>query len=53
MILGDENTVDIDVIPTGSLSLDTAMGIGAYPRGRIVEIYGLKHPERQHLLFML
>lgn len=40
MILGDENTVDIDVIPTGSLSLDTAMGIGGYPRGRIVEIYG-------------
>ncbi len=40
MILGDENTVDIEVIPTGSLSLDTAMGIGGYPRGRIVEIYG-------------
>ena len=40
MILGDENTVDIDVIPTGALSLDTAMGIGGYPRGRIVEIYG-------------
>jgi len=40
MILGDENTVDIDVIPSGSLSLDTAMGVGGYPRGRIVEIYG-------------
>jgi len=40
MILGEENTVDIDVIPSGSLSLDTAMGVGGYPRGRIVEIYG-------------
>jgi len=40
MILGEENSVDIDVIPTGALSLDTAMGIGGYPRGRIVEIYG-------------
>jgi recombination protein RecA len=40
MILGDENTVDIPVIPSGALSLDIAMGIGGYPRGRIVEIYG-------------
>ena len=40
MILGNEDTVDIDVIPSGSLSLDTAMGVGGYPRGRIVEIYG-------------
>jgi recombination protein RecA len=40
MILGDENTVDIPVIPSGALSLDIAMGVGGYPRGRIVEIYG-------------
>lgn len=40
MILGNENAVDIDVIPSGSLSLDAAMGVGGYPRGRIIEIYG-------------
>ena len=32
--------VDIDVIPTGSLTLDAALGIGGYPKGRIIEIYG-------------
>lgn len=41
MKLGDEGqSVDIEVIPTGSLSLDLALGIGGVPRGRIVEIYG-------------
>lgn len=42
MRLGDENSVrhDIEVIPTGSLSLDKALGIGGLPRGRVVEIYG-------------
>lgn len=40
MMLGQSKTVDIDVIPSGSLSLDIALGIGGYPRGRIVEIYG-------------
>ena len=40
MILGEENNVDIPVIPSGSMSLDIAMGIGGYPRGRIIEIYG-------------
>ncbi len=40
MILGEENTVNIPAIPSGALSLDIAMGIGGYPRGRIVEIYG-------------
>jgi len=37
---GEEGTADINVIPTGSLALDAALGIGGYPRGRIVEIYG-------------
>lgn len=36
----DKNKVDIEVIPTGSISLDDALGIGGIPRGRIVEIYG-------------
>ena len=40
MKLGDAPKVDIDVIPTGSLSLDIALGVGGVPRGRIIEIYG-------------
>src|SRR4051812_15627550 len=38
--LGDTPKVDIDVIPSGSIGLDWALGIGGYPRGRIIEIYG-------------
>ena len=40
MRLGDEARAPIDVIPTGSIALDVALGIGGLPRGRIVEIYG-------------
>jgi recombination protein RecA len=40
MKLGDKPRVDVDVIPTGSLGLDHALGVGGFPRGRIVEIYG-------------
>ena len=40
MRLGDRADVSVDVIPTGSLSLDIALGIGGYPKGRIIEIYG-------------
>ena len=40
MKLGDIPKVDVEVIPTGSVSLDMAMGIGGVPRGRIIEIYG-------------
>ena len=40
MRLGEENIEKIEVIPTGSLSLDLALGVGGYPRGRIIEIYG-------------
>lgn len=40
MKLGDRSAVSIDVIPTGSLTLDLALGIGGYPKGRIIEIYG-------------
>jgi recombination protein RecA len=40
MKLGDENIQEIEVISTGSLSLDVALGVGGYPRGRIIEIYG-------------
>lgn len=40
MKLGDVRKVDVEAIPTGSLSLDIALGIGGVPRGRIVEVYG-------------
>ena len=40
MKLSDENIVKIPSIPTGSLSLDIALGIGGLPKGRVVEIYG-------------
>src|SRR4029077_9982990 len=40
MRLGQVGKVDVDVIPTGSISLDIALGVGGVPRGRIIEIYG-------------
>ncbi len=40
MRMGDKTAQDIDVIPTGSIALDMALGIGGIPRGRVVEIYG-------------
>jgi len=40
MKLKDARPVDVDVIPTGSISLDLALGVGGVPRGRVIEIYG-------------
>ena len=40
MKLGDENIENVEVIPTGSIGLNHALGVGGYPRGRIIEIYG-------------
>ena len=40
MKLGDNEHMDIETIPSGCLSLDVALGIGGYPKGRIIEIYG-------------
>src|SRR5574344_37620 len=40
MKLGDKACVNVDAIPTGSLALDIALGVGGIPRGRIIEIYG-------------
>jgi len=40
MRLGDQSKVDVDVISSGSIALDAALGIGGYPRGRVIEIYG-------------
>ena len=44
MKLGDEHVENIEVIPTGSIALDNALGVGGYPRGRIIEIYGPEYP---------
>ncbi len=40
MKMGDRAVEDVEVIPTGSLGLDVALGVGGYPRGRVIEIYG-------------
>jgi recombination protein RecA len=40
MRLGEEGRAPVEVIPTGSIALDVALGIGGYPKGRVVEIYG-------------
>ena len=40
MKMGDSAIEEVDVIPTGSLGLDVALGVGGYPRGRVIEIYG-------------
>jgi recombination protein RecA len=40
MRLGSDEVIDVPVIPTGSLSLDLALGVGGIPRGRVIEIYG-------------
>ncbi|MEJ2162373.1 MAG: recombinase RecA [Robiginitalea sp.] len=40
MKMGDDVVQDVEVIPSGSLGLDLALGVGGYPRGRVVEIYG-------------
>lgn len=40
MTLGEQSKVDVDVIPTGSIGVDWALGVGGFPRGRIIEIFG-------------
>lgn len=40
MKMGDEAVQEVEIIPTGSLGLDVALGVGGYPRGRVIEIYG-------------
>src|SRR5688572_7154756 len=40
MRLGESQSIDVSVIPSGSLALDAALGVGGLPRGRITEIYG-------------
>ena len=40
MKMGDDNVQEVEVIPTGSIALNAALGVGGYPKGRIIEIYG-------------
>ena len=40
MKLGEETVVNVETVPTGSLSLDIALGAGGFPKGRIIEVYG-------------
>jgi recombination protein RecA len=40
MKMGDKPVVEVDIIPSGSLGLDVALGVGGYPRGRVIEILG-------------
>ena len=40
MKMGEDNIEDVSVIPSGSIGLNLALGVGGYPRGRIIEIYG-------------
>ena len=45
MKLGEDSTLPVDVIHTGSIGLDLALGVGGVPRGRVVEIYGPESKE--------
>ena len=40
MKLGERPVINVDVIPSGSLLIDEALGVGGYPKGRIIEIFG-------------
>lgn len=40
MKMGDQADTEVSVIPSGSIALDNALGVGGYPRGRVIEIYG-------------
>lgn len=51
MKLGDSQHMKVDVCSSGCLSLDIALGVGGYPRGRIIEIYGPESSGKLHLLF--
>lgn len=49
MRLGDDISINVEALSTGSLSLDLALGIGGLPKGRIIEIYGPRPPARRRL----
>lgn len=52
MKLGEHSDQNISTISSGSLALDIALGVGGYPRGRIIEVYGPESSVKQLLRFM-
>ena len=53
MKLGDDSVEEVAVIPTGSIALNAALGVGGYPRGRVIEIYGPESmPSMRSIAFM-
>ena len=52
MKMGTGGLRGIDIIPSGSIGLNAALGVGGYPRGRIIEIYGPESSGKRHWLFM-
>ena len=52
MKMGDDSVEQVEVIPTGSIALNVALGVGGYPRGRIIEIYGPESSGKTTLPFM-
>lgn len=50
MKLGDNEVEDIPVIPSGSIALDKALGVGGYPKGRVIEIYGPESSDRKSVV---
>src|SRR5476651_1305478 len=53
MRLGEEKVVDIDVIPTGNILIDRALGVGGFPRGRVVEVFGPESSGKTTLTLMV
>lgn len=53
MRMGEEAVEPVEAIETGSISLDIALGINGLPKGRVIEIYDLNHPVKQHWQYML
>lgn len=49
--MGDDSVEQVEVIPTGSIALNVALGVGGYPRGRIIEIYGPESSGKRLWLF--
>ena len=53
MKLGEDSHVNVDVTPSGSLTLDRALGVGGFPKGRIIEIYGPESSGKTTFVFQL